>query len=104
MLMVTVIIMGHQQAFIYAIKEIWYPAFSASPTVTTLALAPIMVPFPPRQAPSDSDHQSTPDSAPGMVWFRKAMMGSMVAVKGMLSMKAEAMWPGLKFFAHWWVG
>ena len=31
------------------------------------------------------------DSAPGMVWFKKAMMGSMVAVKGMLSMKAEAM-------------
>ena len=61
------------------------------PTVTTLALAPIMVPLPPKQAPRARDHQSTPDSAPGMVWFRKAMMGSMVAVKGMLSMKAEAM-------------
>src|SRR5659263_569954 len=72
-------------------KEMWWPAFSARPTVTTLAEAPIMVPFPPKQAPRDRDHQSTPDSAPGMVWFRKAMIGSMVAVKGMLSMKAEAM-------------
>src|SRR5512143_3508627 len=91
MQMVTVIIMGHQQAFIYSRKEIRHPAFSARPTVTTLALAPIMVPLPPRQAPRARDHQSTPLSAPGMVWFKKAMIGSMVAVKGMLSIKAEAM-------------
>lgn len=34
----------------------WCPSFSSSPTVVTLALAPIRVPLPPRQAPSASDH------------------------------------------------
>jgi len=66
----TVIIMGHQAILMYAMKEIGWPRLSAMPTVTTLALAPIIVPFPPRQAPSAKDHHKIPLSAPGITWFR----------------------------------
>ena len=39
------------------------PARSASPATTRFAEAPISVPFPPRQAPSDSDHHSGSSAA-----------------------------------------
>ena len=39
-------------------KVILYPAFRAISTMTTFALAPIIVPFPPRQAPNANAHQS----------------------------------------------
>ncbi len=45
------------------------------PVVTTFADAPIMVPFPPKQAPRARTHQRTPVSATGMVLSRKAVYG-----------------------------
>ena len=39
-------------------KEILHPFCSAIPAHTTLAEAPIRVPFPPRQAPNASAHTS----------------------------------------------
>lgn len=53
---------------------------------TTFALAPISVPFPPRQAPSEIAHQSGVTSS----WPCIAeMIGSIVAQNGMLSKSAE---------------
>ena len=39
-------------------KLMGYPAFLAMSTMTTFALAPITVPFPPRQAPRARAHHS----------------------------------------------
>lgn len=43
--------------FMKSVNFILYPDFSANPATTRLALAPIRVPLPPRQAPRASDHQ-----------------------------------------------
>src|SRR5665648_1262971 len=58
----------------------------------TFAEAPMSVPFPPKHAPKDSDHQrgsnSVGDIPPKVpIWCIK---GIIVAAKGMLSTKAEA--------------
>jgi len=67
------------------------PKLSAMPTVTTLALAPIMVPFPPRQAPNAKDQPQDSALRPRNHRIQIGDDGSMVAVKRMLSIKAEAM-------------
>jgi hypothetical protein len=66
------------------------------PAATTPALEPIKVPFPPRSAPNAKAHQS------GLIFklpkrelililvFNVSMMGTIVAVKGMLSINALA--------------
>ena len=66
------------------------PERSANPATTRFADAPISVPFPPRHAPSASDHHrgikcSVPPNAGAM----DLISGIMVATKGMLSTKAE---------------
>src|SRR5215510_16479085 len=68
------------------------PARSAMPATVRLALAPISVPLPPRQAPRDSDHQSgISASGPPKVGAMLLITGIMVATKGMLSMIADRM-------------
>ena len=78
--------------FINGINAIWTPFFSAIPATITFAEAPMSVPFPPRQAPKDNAHQSgsnsdgeIPPKLP-ISWIN----GIMVATKGMLSTKADA--------------
>jgi hypothetical protein len=66
------------------------PFFSANPATVRLVLAPTRVPFPPRQAPKASAHQtgviaSLPPMAGAIPWIS----GIMVARRGMLSTKAE---------------
>ena len=59
------------QAAMNSLNPIRIPCRSASPSVVTLADAPIGVPLPPRQAPSESAHQSTrpsPGSACAACW------------------------------------
>src|SRR5262245_41895515 len=66
------------------------PARSAMPATVRLAEAPMSVPLPPRQAPSDSDHQSgSRPSGPPNVGAMFLTIGIMVATKGMLSMIAD---------------
>ena len=68
------------------------PARSAMPATVRLALAPISVPLPPRQAPSDSDHQSgSSPSGPPKVGAMLLITGIIVATKGILSMIADRM-------------
>src|SRR5215510_16382861 len=68
------------------------PARSAMPATVRLALAPISVPLPPRQAPSDRDHQSgISASGPPKVGAMLLITGIMVATNGMLSMIADRM-------------
>src|SRR3989304_4999554 len=68
------------------------PFLCAMPETTTLAEAPIMVPFPPRHAPSESPHHSgrtaaSPPNAGAMSFIK----GIMVATNGMLSTMDDAM-------------
>lgn len=79
--------------FIKDTKPIWIPFFSDMPATMTFAEAPISVPFPPRQAPRDNAHQSGSNSVGDIppklpIWW---ISGIIVATKGMLSTKAEAM-------------
>src|SRR5262249_12364591 len=67
------------------------PLRSAIPATVKLALAPIKVPFPPRQAPSDRAHQTGRNaSSPPKLDPIPLMTGIIVATKGMLSMKADS--------------
>ena len=70
-------------------KEIGYPASSDKPAVTTFAEAPMSVPLPPRQAPKARAQISGPRSRLRST-ERESTIGIIVAVYGMLSMKAEA--------------
>ncbi len=56
----------------------------------TLAEAPMRVPLPPRQAPRARDHHTGSILVPAIALISWSM-GIMVATKGILSMKAEAM-------------
>jgi hypothetical protein len=61
------------------------------PATVRLAEAPINVPLPPRQAPSDKHHHSGSIlSAPPKAGAMLLMSGIMVATKGMLSTIAES--------------
>lgn len=87
--MIDKIIKG-KAIFIKPLKVITTPFFSESPATMTLAEAPISVPLPPRQAPKDKAHQkglkfSIPPICPIF-----CISGIIVATKGMLSIKAEA--------------
>ena len=78
--------------FIKDTKPIWTPFFSAMPATMTFAEAPISVPLPPKHAPKDNAHQSGSSSVGEIpprlpIW---CIRGIMVATKGMLSTKAEA--------------
>ena len=78
--------------FIKDTKPIWTPFFSAMPATITFAEAPMSVPFPPRHAPKDNAHQSGSNSVGEIppklpIWW---ISGIIVATKGMLSTKAEA--------------
>ena len=73
-----------------------YPYFIEMPTATTPALEPINVPLPPRSAPNAKAHQSgfifkLPNVVLmlGLV-FSVSIIGTIVAVKGILSINALA--------------
>ena len=87
--MMLIIITGMDQIKNLA-KLMGLPSRAAMPATITLAEAPINVPFPPRQAPSDNAHQtgimiSLPPK-PSSIDFN---IGIMVATNGMLSTMAE---------------
>mmetsp|Transcript_159 Transcript_159/g.417 ORF Transcript_159/g.417 Transcript_159/m.417 type:complete len:211 (+) Transcript_159:289-921(+) len=67
------------------------PSTSALDAMTMLALAPISVPLPPKHAPNASAHASGSMLSPSTCSTIWTMTGTMVAVKGMLSTKAEKM-------------
>ena len=83
--MSIVTIITGSPAFIKLINVIECPAFSAKPDVTTFAEAPISVPLPPKHAPSAKAHHKIFASTPGITCERYATIGSIVAVKGILS-------------------
>src|SRR5215467_10146111 len=90
MLMTTLISIMGKANFMKVMKRKGMPARSAMPATVRLALAPISVPLPPRQAPSESAHHSgSSPSAPPNVGAMLLMTGIMVATKGMLSMIAD---------------
>src|ERR687895_1600428 len=68
------------------------PSLPTSPATTRLAEAPIRVKFPPRHAPSESDHHrgSTVAASYPRAWANSSITGTMVAVNGMLSTMPEA--------------
>src|SRR4030066_609615 len=82
------------------LKDIGLPIFSAMPTTMTFADAPMAVPFPPRHAPSASDHhigirsgwcKSCMPERFGQSCFAMSIInGFMVATYGMLSINADA--------------
>jgi hypothetical protein len=74
----------------YFTKEIWCPSLEAIPATIKFALAPIKVPFPPKQAPSDKLHQRGFKSVIP-IFPISFIMGIIVATKGILSTKAEIM-------------
>ena len=63
--------------------------FSAKPIPTTFALAPIIVPFPPRQAPRASAHQSSNACSGAMPTCISIITGIITATNGMLSRNIE---------------
>src|SRR5512138_3212065 len=66
------------------------PLRSPMPATVRLAEAPISVPLPPRQAPSERHHQSGSIlSAPPKAGAMLLMSGIIVATKGMLSTIAD---------------
>src|SRR4051794_9915903 len=68
------------------------PLRSAMPATVRFAEAPIRVPLPPRQAPSDKHHHSGSIlSAPPYAGAMLLISGIMVATKGMLSTIEERM-------------
>jgi hypothetical protein len=80
----------------HLVKLILCPYFIEIPAATTPALEPIKVPLPPRSAPNAKAHQR------GLIFklpkrevilllvFRVSMIGTIVAVKGILSINALA--------------
>ena len=67
----------------YLKKEIGWPSFAANPATAKFALAPISVPFPPKQAPRERLHHSSSKSV--MPIFPISwIIGIIVATKGML--------------------
>src|SRR4029453_17655032 len=67
------------------------PARSDSPATTRFAEAPISVPFPPRQAPSDSAHHKGSNAAsPPNADPIALISGIIVATNGILSMNADS--------------
>src|SRR5215470_18798947 len=90
MLIATLISIIGRANFRKVRKRNGMPARSAMPATVRLALAPISVPLPPRQAPSDSDHQRGRIAAgPPKVGAMFLITGIIVATKGILSMIAE---------------
>src|ERR687897_3445772 len=78
------------------IKLILCPYFKAIPAATTPALEPIKVPFPPKSAPNAKAHQRglvfklpKTELMVGLV-FSVSIIGTIVAVKGILSINALA--------------
>ena len=65
-------------------------AFSAKAATVRLALAPISVPLPPRQAPRASAHHTGSKVSGGMPCPADCRSGIMVATKGMLSNTEES--------------
>ena len=76
--------------FMNSIKEILTPAFFAIPIDTIFADAPIIVIFPPKQAPRANAHQSKFCNR-GLDSLIISMIGIIVIVNGILSRKPEAM-------------
>src|SRR5258708_40230341 len=73
-----------------SLNEMRLPSFSARPVTVTLAEAPISVPLPPRQAPSDRAHHSICPSGPAPSWpSRLATSGVVTAVLGKLRLTGE---------------
>mmetsp|Transcript_25290 Transcript_25290/g.60898 ORF Transcript_25290/g.60898 Transcript_25290/m.60898 type:complete len:231 (-) Transcript_25290:1716-2408(-) len=72
-------------------KEMWEPSTSALDAMTMLAEAPMRVPLPPKHAPKARaqarGRMETPSTSATSCW----RTGTIVAVKGMLSTKAEKM-------------
>lgn len=84
-------IIGIDQA-INPIKLMGFPFRVAIPATITLADAPISVPFPPKQAPRESAHQTgIIASRPPIASSMDFSIGIMVATNGILSMAAETM-------------
>src|SRR4030095_466112 len=82
--------MSGNAIFRYSTKRNDVPARSDSPATTRFADAPINVPLPPRQAPSDSAHHSGSSAAsPPSEGPIALISGSIVATNGMLSMNAD---------------
>ena len=73
----------------YLAKEIFSPWIAAILATTTLALAPISVPFPPRHAPNDNAlHNGSKSVIP--IAPISLIIGMRVATNGILSINAEA--------------
>src|SRR5215208_6097660 len=78
------------------IKLILCPYFKDTPAATTPALEPIKVPFPPKSAPNAKAHQrglifKLPNRELILVLaFSVSIIGTIVAVKGILSINALA--------------
>mmetsp|Transcript_27974 Transcript_27974/g.54630 ORF Transcript_27974/g.54630 Transcript_27974/m.54630 type:complete len:208 (+) Transcript_27974:664-1287(+) len=70
-------------------NEMCAPSTSALDAMTMLAEAPMRVPLPPKHAPKASAQARGSIEMPGTCSTSWSMMGTMVAVKGMLSTKAE---------------
>src|SRR5512147_3182912 len=76
---------------VYVRKRNETPLRSAMPATVRLALAPISVPLPPRQAPSDNAHHSgIKPSGPPNVGAIALIIGIIVATNGMLSTIADS--------------
>lgn len=73
----------------YLAKEIFSPWIAAILATTTLALAPISVPFPPRHAPNDNAHHNGSKFVIPIAPI-SLIIGMRVATNGMLSINAEA--------------
>mmetsp|Transcript_36916 Transcript_36916/g.75676 ORF Transcript_36916/g.75676 Transcript_36916/m.75676 type:complete len:229 (-) Transcript_36916:117-803(-) len=89
--MATEIIMTGKPTLKKSMKEMWCPSTSAFDAITMLAEAPMRVPLPPKQAPKASAQASGSMLMPTTLATIFCMTGTMVAVKGMLSTKAEKM-------------
>ena len=74
---------------INAINRMGYPSCAARPATIKLALAPMRVPFPPRQAPRARLHHKGSKLATPICPI-SLIKGIIVATKGMLPTKAEA--------------
>ena len=73
----------------YLAKEIFSPWIAAILATTTLALAPISVPFPPRHAPNDNAHHNGSRFVIPIAPI-SLIIGMRVATNGILSINAEA--------------
>src|SRR5512147_1397332 len=76
---------------VYVRKRNETPLRSAMPATVRLALAPMRVPLPPRQAPSDNAHHTGEmASVPPKLGAIALIIGIMVATNGILSMIADS--------------